>query len=76
MIAYVHRTPEGFIVEADSQGVESYDFKQVITHSRGVELWAEAMKHAATWDPDEIILKGFPDLDQAIRDYVAAGGEM
>ena len=51
------------------------EHKQV-TLSSGVSLWAEGVRHAAECDAEYIYWKGFPDLDQAIRDFVNAGGEL
>lgn len=40
------------------------------------KTWGEAVRTASEHGPSEITWTGFPDLDQAIRDYVNAGGEL
>lgn len=72
----IQATATGFIIDARSETLGSYLQKRVVTHQQGIELWSSAMRQAANYDPEVIIWKGFPDLDQAIREYVNAGGKL
>jgi hypothetical protein len=74
--ALARATADGFQVGTKPDALGCYNFKRVHTTLRGVELWSAAMRSAATFEPDYIYWKGWPELDQAIRDYVNAGGKL
>lgn len=77
MKATVTATFTGYIVRVtDARGKDVTWYRRQSDTSYGIELWGEAVREAASRSVSSITWQGWPDLDQAIRDYVAAGGKL
>jgi hypothetical protein len=46
------------------------------SHLTDAQNWGAAIREAASYAPEVIEWNGWPDLDQAIYEYVSAGGEL
>lgn len=77
MKATVTAAATGYIVRVtDGRGKDVTWYRRQSDTSNGIELWGEAVREAASRSVSSITWHGWNLLDQAIRDYVSAGGEL
>lgn len=73
-VATVTATATGYRVTFEN-AVMTMPYR-VDSDKTGMELWAQAVQDAARFECGTITWEGWPDLDAAIHEYVAAGGEL
>lgn len=77
-LAFVQPLPDGrgilMSIKSNREGV--WVRYMAMVNKSGIELWGDAIRRAAKRQCDIIEWDGFPEVNQAIQEFVDAGGKL